>query len=268
MSNWFESIAAIVTAAVGLAGLLGLTKYLIEPWYVARALRRKYATALWLACSDLKVHLNRVLERIKQDDRKAINSLKKIPNNDWKSRSDWFTKEGYYATCTAYKLASLSGWLRIYQRELLFVQYAASQSFLAKLYMRADELKTAFSTDTCLWFDYLDAVGDALTSAGSHSLAPLSFAEFCERYTTDPRFRLFYEQVHMYIHFVADKRPGYLASVEHVLRSLGGLMTFLTQEKLLPGFTLERPEINEEEMTRSVETRPADGAALARATAE
>ena len=43
---WLTFIPAIVTGAVGLAGPLGLTKYLLEPWYNALALRRKLATAL------------------------------------------------------------------------------------------------------------------------------------------------------------------------------------------------------------------------------
>jgi hypothetical protein len=261
MSSWVESTTTIVTTAVGLAGLLGLTKYLVEPWYDARALRRKYATALWISSSDLELHLRRIRTHVEKSDQREISALKKIPNNDARGRADWFTKEGYYATLTAYKISSVVAWLRIYQRELLFVPYAASQGFLAKLYGCADELKRSFSTDTCLWYDYLDAVGDGLvgrpSSAGPQPLAPLSFAEFCERYATDSRFRLFYEQVHMYIHFVASKRPSYVVSVEKVLGSLGDLMKFLTREKLLPGFKVQRPEINEDEMTRSVEHQPA-----------
>jgi hypothetical protein len=196
---------------------------------------------------------------------KGLNALKTIPNNDSKGRADWFTKEGYYATCTAYKVAFVSAWLRIYQRELLFVPYAANQDFLLKLYRAADELKRSFSTGTCLWYDYLDAVGDALvvhpgSAAGPLSLSPLSFAEFCERYATDTRFRLFYEQVHIYIHFAADRRPSYVSSIENVLPSLGNLMAFLTREKLLKGFHVQRPEIDEDEMTRSSESRSGQGA--------
>jgi hypothetical protein len=125
---------------VGVAGLLGLAKYLIEPWYNARTLRRKYATALWIACADLKIHLGRISARITAGDRETVNALKKIPDNDSKRegivRPDWFTKDGYYTTSTAYKTAAVSAWLRIYQRELLFLPYSASQDFLSKLYTR------------------------------------------------------------------------------------------------------------------------------------
>jgi hypothetical protein len=260
--SWLAFIPAIVTAAVGLAGLLGLAKYLIEPWYNAQALRRKYATALWIACADLKIHLERIRERVMAGDRQTVDALKKIPDNDSKRdgsvRPDWFTKDGYYTTSTAYKIAAVSAWLRIYQRELLFLPYAASQDFLSKLYTRADRFNTSFSTNTCLWYDYLNAVGDGLLARPSYApaastLAPLSFAEFCERYTTDDRFRLFYEQVHMYIWFVADCQKPYLESVQNVLHSLDELRSFLTREKLLrEDFIVTRPDINPEEMARRV----------------
>src|SRR5438552_5236069 len=164
--SWLAFIPAIITAAVGLAGLLGLAKYLIEPWYNARALRRKYATALWIACADLKIQLERIRERVRKGDRQTVDALKKILDRDSKRdgsvRPDWFTKDGYYTTSTAYKIAAVSVWLRIYQRELLFLPDSASQDFLSKLYTGADRLNSAVSNDTCLWYDYLHPVGDGL----------------------------------------------------------------------------------------------------------
>jgi hypothetical protein len=81
----------------------------------------------------------------------------------------------------------------------------------------------------------------------------VSFAEFCERYTTDSRFRLFYEQVHMYIWFVADGQKPYLDSVQNVLEALDDLRSLLTREKLLrEDFIVTRPEINPAEMARRV----------------
>jgi hypothetical protein len=257
LASWLTFIPAIITAVVGLAGLLGLAKYLIEPWYNARALRRKYATALWIACVDLKTQLERIRKRVVEGDRRTIDALMQIPDNDSRKdgivRADWFAKDGYYTTSTAYKIAAVSAWLLIYQRELLFLPYPASQGFLSKLYTGADRLNTSFSTDTCLWYDYLIAVGDGLvTRPGSAPvgsvLAPISFAEFCERYTTDSRFRLFYEQVHMYIWFVAAAKKPYLDSVDRAIQSLDDLRSLLTQEKLLrEGFIVTRPEIGPQE---------------------
>jgi hypothetical protein len=258
MHDWIGFIPAIISAAVGLAGLLGLAKYLIEPWYSARYLRRKYATALWLACSELRIHLERILKRQGDVDARKSDALKKIPRYDWGKRADWFAKDGYYATITAYKIAAVSAWLRIYQRELLFLPYAASQAFLKKLYARADALKLSISTDTCFWFDYLDAVGDALVSAGAgpQALAPISFAEFCRRYATDQNFLFFFDQVHMYVHHVGNGRRQYLDSVKGLLESLKRLMEFLEGQNLLPGFEVNRPEISGDAMEESVAPRP------------
>jgi hypothetical protein len=254
LDKWLTFIPAIIIAAVGVAGLLGLATYLIEPWYNARALRRKYATALWIACADLEIHLKRIHERVRAGDPHTIDALKRIPDKDSKRdgkvRPDWFTKDGYYTTTTAFKIAAVSAWLRIYQRELLFLPYSASQDFLSKLYTAADTLNKSFSTDTCLWYDYLNAIGDGLVARPASApvaspLAPLSFAEFCERYTTDSRFRLFYEQVHWYIRFVADGRKPYLDSVQTVCKALDDMKSLLTREKLLrEDFVVTRPEIN------------------------
>jgi hypothetical protein len=225
-------------------------------------LRRKYGTALWIACAELKIQLKQIHKRLIAGDLQTVDALKKIPDNDSKRdgsvRPDWFTKDGYYTSSTAYKIAAVSVWLRIYQRELLFLPYAASQDFLSKLYKGADQLNTSFSTDTCLWYDYLNAVGDGLvarlgSAPAASALAPLSFAEFCERHATDSRFRLLYEQVHMYIWFVADGQKTYLDSVQNVLQSLEGLESLLKREKLLrEDFIVITPDINPEEMARRV----------------
>jgi len=199
------------------------------------------------------LQLDVIQRRVSEGEQYTIDALKKIPDNDSKQhgnvRPDWFAKEGYYTTCTVYKIAAMSAWLRIYQRELLFLPYSASQRFLSKLYTSADGLKASFSTNTCLWYDYLDAVGDALVvqpigAPSSGAPMPLSFAGFCERYTTDSRFRLFYEQVHMYVWFIADGQHPYLDSVQSVLKALDNLATLLKKEKLLRrDFVVKRPEI-------------------------
>jgi hypothetical protein len=64
LGSWLTFIPAIITAAVGLAGVLGLAKYLIEPWHNARLLRRKYATALWIASADLRIRLERISAKV------------------------------------------------------------------------------------------------------------------------------------------------------------------------------------------------------------
>jgi hypothetical protein len=69
-----------------------------------------------------EIHLKRIHERVTAHDPHTIDPLKKIPARDSKRngnvRPDWFTKDGYYTTSTAYKIATVSAWLRIYQPEL------------------------------------------------------------------------------------------------------------------------------------------------------
>jgi hypothetical protein len=254
--KWLDLIPSIITALVAVAGFAGLAKYIIEPWYIARSLRRKYATALWIACGELESHFIRVSERLDKRDPETINALKMIPDNDSKEgeyvRPDWFVKEGYYTMTTAYKIALVSAWLQIYQRELLFLPFHSNQKFLGDLYQHASDVNSAFSTDTCLWYDYVGAVGDGLVlrtkpEETAMVVAPISFAEFCERYTVDNRFRLFYEQLHMYIWFVANRDQAYAKSVTDVIGALKALRSLLKREKLLPeSFGLERPPIKPE----------------------
>jgi hypothetical protein len=219
-------------------------KLFIEPWVTARQLRKKYATALWIACQELKLHMEHVHRKVSENNANAISALKKIPDNDFKGRADWFTKHGYYATITAYKIAVVSSWLHIYQQELLFSTYSESRAFVYKLYQAIDHLKRSFSENTCLWHDYFDAIGSKLVDRNAEFRRPLSFGAFCDKYFSDQPFRKFYEQLHMFIWFIADGK--YLATTEKINEALDNLIEFLKKENLLKGLRIERPAIDPE----------------------
>jgi len=97
---------------------------------VAWQLRKKYATALWIVCKELQLHLEQIRRKVSANEIRTINALKKVPDNDFKGRIDWFTKHGYYTTITAYKIAVASSWFHIYQQELLFSTYRESRAFV------------------------------------------------------------------------------------------------------------------------------------------
>ncbi len=121
-------IPTAITTLLAILTFLGVQKFFLEPWQVARQLRKKYATALWISCKELQLHLHQVRDKVLEKNTNAISALKKIPDNDFKGRSDWFTKHGYYTTITAYKIAVVSSWLCIYQQELLFSTYSESRA--------------------------------------------------------------------------------------------------------------------------------------------
>ena len=237
-------LPGMMTALLALLTYLGTYKYVIEPWLLARQLRKKYATALWITCRELQLHLENIHKRVSVQKQSTINALKKIPNNDFKDRVDWFTKEGYYASVTAYKIAVVSAWLRVYQQELLFSTYRKSRKFLNSLYGKADQIKSAFSKDTCLWYDYFDAIGDKLVDRSGDVPRPLAFSTFCDKCFSEKQYRLFYEQLRIFIWFVANGE--YLEKLDKIGVALEGLRDFLKRENLLKGFEIERPTINPE----------------------
>ena len=237
-----------MTALLAILTYLGTYKYVIEPRQVARQLRKKYATALWIACEELQLHLQHIRESVLTNNAATIGALKKIPDNDFKGRLDWFTKDGYYTTVTAYKIAVVSSWLRVYQQELLFSTYRKSRAFVFSLYQKADQIKSAFSEDTCLWYDYFDAIGDKLVGRAGDVLRPLAFSTFCDKCFSDQQFRQFYDQLHMFIWFVADGK--YLAKIDKISSALDDLESFLKQENLLSGLEIYRPPIKPELSSR------------------
>jgi hypothetical protein len=241
--SW-NSIPTAITTLLAILTFLGVHRLFIEPWLLARQLRKKYATALWIACKELQLHMEQIQSKVSANNVKAIHALKKIPDNDFKGRADWFTKDGYYTTVTAYKIAVVSSWLYVYQQELLFSTYRESRAFVYALYQAIDHLKRAFSENTCLWYDYFDAIGSKLVDRNATILRPLSFGAFCDKYFSDQQFRKFYEQLHMFTWFVADGK--YLATTDKISGALDALMDFLQKQNLLAGLQIARPTINPE----------------------
>jgi hypothetical protein len=222
--------STVITLGLPLLTLFGVQKFFIDPRYEARNNRRKYATALYIACEELRLHLSNTLARLNSDNSdnsSVVDAMKKIPNNDFKGDPAWFTKEGYYTTITAYKIAVVSAWLRIYQNILLLSSYPESQSFLEDLYSRTQNLKLAFSKGTCLWYYYFDTIGERLIEENEKVEAAWTFSKFCAHYANNSDFRLFFEQVHMYIWFLGNKDQKYLDMIPRIQERLLDLIKFL-----------------------------------------
>src|SRR5439155_25067882 len=119
------------------------------------------------------------------------------------------------------KIAVVSCWLQIYQRELVLSTFEEDRKLISRLYGLAVGVKKAFSTDTCLWYDYFDAIGSKLRERQDRTLRPCSFAAFCENYFFYEQYRRFYEQLHMFIWFIAEGR--YLKHIPGIIQALKAL---------------------------------------------
>lgn len=237
-----DGVNIVLPLLTFLVTLLGVQKFIVEPRLEARISRRKYATALYLACKELSVHLGHIHERLNSSDSNVGNAMKKIPRYDNHGDAAWFTKEGYFTMITAYKIAAVSAWLRAYQNELIFSSYPETQKFLKSLYFGAQNLKLAFSTGTCLWYYYFDAIGERLIESSEKGQATITFSKFCAYYIDESKFLLFFEQVHMYVWFLGNRESKYLATIPEIKRRLQELISLLEDKNLLPGFKVERPD--------------------------
>ena len=233
--EWFS---AITTVLLTLMTSLGVFKYLVEPRLRDDLSRLKYATPLWKVCSELLDQINEIQDSLRKNDKDIRDALKKIPNNDFGGRIDWFTKTGYYTTITAYKIASVFAWSNIYQHELLLSPYSKNRRFFEQLYQKSENLKIAFSDDTIFWRYYCDSLGDKIVEEKSNLFFPISFAVFCERYFSDHDFRLFFEQLHMFLWHVADGK--YLSKLDNIELALRDMQKMLKKEKLLKGLEVKR----------------------------
>ena len=228
------------TFALGAAASLGFFKFYIEPRQIASALRKKYGTALWMACKELDEHLWQIKRGIHDDG--IFDSLLKIPANDWAGQSDWFIKGGFYTVVTAHKIAVLSAWLFIYQQELLFSRTSESSRLLADLYRYTGSVRKTFSERSCLWPEYFDAIGSHCVEKFADVYRPIPLSTFCLRYASEPAFLKFYDQLHMFIHLTAkeERASKEESRIERISAGIRDLMSLLKKRGLLAGIEVDR----------------------------
>jgi hypothetical protein len=163
-------------------------------------------------------------------------ALLKIPSNDFGGRPDWFVKAGYFSMITAYKIAVFSSWMRIYQMAVLQALLTVTWSdFISELFQNFDAFKVAASQNTVLWYNYIDAIGETLIVTVGELNSPLSFSEFCKNYNEDREFIYFFDQLHMFIHFMGRKDEPwhtiYQRSLSDMVNELHEIEDFIGKEK-------------------------------------
>lgn len=246
MENW---LGILVTGVLGLITVGGVAKFFIEPWWTERNVRRQLASSLWLSCRELRLHLQEIHDKVRQGDDQAIRTreaLRKIPGNDFNNSAKWFVQAGYFSMITAYKISAFSSWLRIYQSNLLRYSFLKkARRLLSQIYNHSDAFKRHISEHTILWYYYFDAVGDKVIAGEGDTNRPVDFSEFCRRYYKDEEFRGFFDQLHMFIHFLGREEPEWTHSYRNklplLIDDLGGFERFLKDENLLEGFHIEEP---------------------------
>lgn len=229
-----------------LLGAGGGLKYFLEPWLQRRRLRKVMATGLWLACYELRLHLEAIEGKLGLDDASGDamrNALMKIPRYDFGERPDWFVKTGYFSMITAYKIAAFSAWMKIYQTAVLRALLIATASkFISDLFQKFDAYKAAASQDTVLWYHYLEAVGEKIIVEEGDLSRPLNFSEFCKKYYSDREFLFYFDQLHMFIHFMGRKdarwSKDYRRALAGMINALNEIEQFLAdkQENLLTDY--------------------------------
>jgi hypothetical protein len=96
--------------------------------------------------------------------------------------------------------------MRIYQITVLqALVIGRSSEYTSGLFRRFDAYKVAASRDTILWYSYIDAIGEKLISTEGEPSRPLNFSEFCKKYHNDQEFLFFFDQLHMFIHLLAER---------------------------------------------------------------
>ena len=224
-------ILVLVGALMGAGGGL---RYFLEPVLKRRHLRKVMATSVWLSCYELRCHLEEIKQRLTESKSAdgTREALMKIPRHDFKGRPDWFVKWGYFSMITAYRIAAFSSWMRIYQTAVLQALVTTTWStFISELFQKFDSYKVAASRNTVLWYNYIDAIGEKMVVTVGEFSSPLKFSEFCKKYSEDKEFLFYFDQLHMFIHFMgvndekwSERYPGVLTGVPIRLKQVARLL--------------------------------------------
>ena len=224
----------------GFAG--GLVAFLgkgAQKWFVdfrlteaveARKRITQYSNPLWLDCHELRYRLIHILQKRRNGaDAYEMGSLTDLPR-DGDKPLEWYTKDGYYITSTAYLISAVSCWIQILEREIVFLRFS-KKSLTAKFFSLVEGLKQEFSNeDSPLYYYYFSSIGEQMISdTGKRTLG---ISEFIFRLYRDKEFSEFYDQLFQYIRFVATNTNE--GMILRVTDKLAEIMEFLEVNGAVP----------------------------------
>lgn len=198
----------------------------LEESLEARNKLRQYAKPLWLECHQLEFRLRHI-----QDGLPSPDALRASPSNA--NALDWYTKEGYYATSTAYLIAAVAAWIGAFERDVVFLEFG-QRSLTAAFFRRIEAFKIALSSGgSILWYHYVEGIGEQLTPESQPR--PMTYASFCRCMFTEDLFRSYYDELFQFLQRVAGGEYG--EQVAAVLESLREIKAFLEANAAVPQLT-------------------------------
>jgi len=229
-----ENLANFLFGVLG-GGLVATAFRLAETYWLAPHLtesveaRKKlflYARPLSHACHELEYRLRALLPKMQAEMNDTRTALNLSPRQA--QSIDWFTKEGYYITSTAYLLALVSSWIQLYEKDVVFLKFGRT-SLTKQFFDLIEDFKNRLSSDgSILWFHYVNGMGELLIADGSDR--PMTLSEFIYKLYTDELFRDYYDQLFVFLNQVAMGK--FLANLEATIQKLGEIKHFLVQNQI------------------------------------
>lgn len=226
-----DGLGALILGAVG-GGIVTFGLHAFEKVWIegrlgesvdARRKLLKYAKPFWLACNDLEWRFAHILQKIRSKD-----NLEPLRDSPAKAVGlDWYVKEGYYTTSTAYLLANVAAWIRLFQRDVVFLRFRRS-SATAQFFRLVESLKATLSTDSILWFHYFNGIGDYLIQGE----VPMSIAAFSLKLATEESFRAYYSQLFAFLQSLTGANQEQF--IERVIENLGAIKRCLEENGAVP----------------------------------
>jgi hypothetical protein len=186
-----------------------------------------YARPLWLACQELEFRFSMITKCLSTGKQSGPRTSLAFPLAAAQS-IDWFTKDGYFLTSTAYLIAAVSCWIQLYERDVVFLKFGRS-SLTKRFFDLVQEFKQQLSSHSILWFHYINGIGEELINP--EGKRPISLSEFTKKVYQDQLFRGYYDQLFLFLNELP--RGRFHNNIQKTSKALCEMMTFLEENKVV-----------------------------------
>jgi len=193
---------------------------------------KKYSKSLWFDLHEINYRLKNIKTNLKSNNFKEVLPLTYHPDINMDMDIDWYTKDGYFITSTAYLFSSLSCWISIYQRDVTFLDFGESSNS-ADFYRKIERLKQSISNTekgSIMWYHYFNSIGENIIENTQNS--PITFARFINQLDSDIKFRLFYSQTFYFLNTLSKIES--IDLIEHIMNQIEDCQDFLEQHIDIP----------------------------------